>query len=123
MTTPRGARRRRASRGSSNTIRGTREGGSGPTVGSMGPDRRPRRLAAACALTVLALASGTAAVAGSANWAAPQIRAVTQQGVLGSSPEGFAPEAPLTQGALADAVRVTDAVQHAATLPGATPPK
>jgi cell wall-associated NlpC family hydrolase len=89
----------------------------------MGPDRRRRRLAAACALTALALASATAAVAGSANWAAPQIRAVTQQGVLGSSPEGFAPEAPLTQAALADAIRATDAVQHAPKLPGPTPPK
>ena len=39
------------------------------------------------------------------NWAAPQIRAVTKAGVLGTSPTTFAPQAPLTQAALADAIR------------------
>lgn len=46
------------------------------------------------------------------NWAGPEIRAVTQAGVLGKSPATFAPQAPLTQAALAGAVRATDALQH-----------
>ena len=41
----------------------------------------------------------------SGNWAAPQIRAVTKAGVLGTSPATFAPQAPLTQAALADGDR------------------
>jgi cell wall-associated NlpC family hydrolase len=78
----------------------------------MGRDRRPRRPAAACALLALALACAGAAIAGPANWAAPQIRAVTEHGVLGSSPAGFAPDAPLTQAELADALRAADLVQR-----------
>jgi len=91
----------------------------------MGPDRRTRSLAAACALTALGLACAATARGGSANWAAPQIRAVTEHGVLGSSPTGFAPDAPLTQAALADAILATDAVQNGgrAAEPGATPPR
>jgi cell wall-associated NlpC family hydrolase len=46
------------------------------------------------------------------SWAAPEIRAVTQAGVLGSSPTTFAPQAPLTQSALAAAIKATDALQH-----------
>ncbi len=66
----------------------------------------------------LAAAAFTSAAGGSVrNWAAPQIRAVTQVGVLGTSAAGFAPQAPLTQAALAAAVGATDALQHP-PLPG-----
>ena len=84
--------------------------------------RRFRRLAAACALAALTLACATAALAGAGNWAAPQIRAVTKEGVLGSSPANFAPQAPLTQAALADAIRATDDLQHSAEPAAPTPP-
>ena len=62
-------------------------------------------LACACTLT---------AAAGDRDWAAPEIRAVTQAGVLGSSPATFSPAAPLTQRALAAAVEAADGVQHPA---------
>ncbi|MFL5955771.1 MAG: NlpC/P60 family protein [Gaiellaceae bacterium] len=68
--------------------------------------------------------TGTLAVAASAetrNWAAPQIRAVTQAGVLGTTPATFAPDAPLTQGALATAIAAADAVQRPAASPAAKP--
>lgn len=71
-------------------------------------------LAAAGALAV-------AADAGNGSWAAPQIRAVTQAGVLGTSPATFAPDAPLTQRALATAVAATGALQSAAAQPVAKP--
>jgi cell wall-associated NlpC family hydrolase len=74
--------------------------------------RRSRPLVLAAFLGVPALVGTTAALAGAGDWAAPQIRAVTKQGVLGSSAANFAPQAPLTQAALADAVRATDALQH-----------
>jgi cell wall-associated NlpC family hydrolase len=54
------------------------------------------------------------------NWAAPEIRAVTQAGVLGRSPATFAPQAPLTQSALAAAISATDALQHRADPPTPT---
>jgi len=79
----------------------------------VGTARRFRRLAAACTLAGLALACATAALSGAGNWAAPQIRTVTKQGVLGSSPANFAPQAPLTQAALAEAIHATDDLQHA----------
>jgi len=82
--------------------------------------RRIRRLAAASALAALTLACATAALAGAGNWAAPQIRTVTKAGVLGSSPANFAPQAPLTQSALADAIKATDDLQHTAE-PTTTP--
>jgi len=62
---------------------------------------------AAAALTLAVQAAGSRS-----NWAAPEIRAVTQAGVLGTSPATFRPDAPLTQGALADAISTTDTVQH-----------
>jgi cell wall-associated NlpC family hydrolase len=67
-------------------------------------------------LFVLALAAVFACAAAGAgrDWAAPQIRAVTQAGVLGSSPATFAPQSALTQSALAGAIHATDAVQHVA---------
>jgi cell wall-associated NlpC family hydrolase len=88
--------------------------------------RRFPRLAAACALAALTLTCATAALAGAGNWAAPQIRAVTKEGVLGSSPANFAPQAPLTQSALADAIRATDDLQHGGdptTAPARPTPK
>ncbi len=74
---------------------------------------------------LLALAAAgslaVAADAGNGSWAAPQIRVVTQAGVLGSSPATFAPEAPLTQRALATAVAAANALQSQATAPVAKP--
>jgi cell wall-associated NlpC family hydrolase len=63
---------------------------------------------------VAALAAVFVCAAGASgrNWAGPEIRAVTQAGVLGTSPATFAPQAPLTESALASAVRATDALQH-----------
>jgi len=64
-------------------------------------------------IATLALASVLAcalrADAAERSWAAPEIRAVTQAGVLGSSASSFAPQAPLTQSALAAAIKATDA--------------
>ena len=72
---------------------------------------------------VLALAGALTCTAGASvrNWAAPQIRAVTKAGVLGTSPTTFAPQSPLTQSALADALRTTDALQHP-SQPAPPPP-
>jgi cell wall-associated NlpC family hydrolase len=67
------------------------------------------------------LACAVHAGAAGRNWAAPEIRAVTQAGVLGSSPSSFAPQAPLTQSALAGAIAATDTLQHP-PLPPAPPP-
>jgi cell wall-associated NlpC family hydrolase len=55
-----------------------------------------------------------AAAAPSDNWAAAQIRAVTQVGILGASPSSFSPQSPLTQADLAGAVAAADALQHPA---------
>ncbi|HEY6963365.1 MAG TPA: NlpC/P60 family protein [Gaiellaceae bacterium] len=71
-------------------------------------------------LAALAGAAATAALAGGENWAAPQIRAVTQAGVLGTSPAAFAPQSPLTQGALAAAIKATDAHLHPPVPPAPT---
>jgi cell wall-associated NlpC family hydrolase len=67
------------------------------------------------------LACAVHAGAAGRNWAAPEIRAVTQAGVLGSSPSSFAPQAPLTQSALAGAIAATDTLQHP-PLPPPPPP-
>ncbi len=74
----------------------------------------PRRRAHILLVLAAAGALATAADAGNRNWAAPEIRAVTQAGVLGTSPATFAPDAPLTQRALATAVVAADALQHPA---------
>ncbi|HVU76314.1 MAG TPA: NlpC/P60 family protein [Gaiellaceae bacterium] len=80
--------------------------------------RTLRRIGAVAALGgVLACA----AAAASDNWAAPQIRAVTQNGILGRSPATFAPQSALTQGALATAIRATDALQHPPVPPQPKP--
>jgi cell wall-associated NlpC family hydrolase len=69
---------------------------------------------------VVLLCGAFACTAGATNenWAAPQIRVVTQAGVLGTSVSTFAPASPLTQSALAAAVTAVDALQH----PVAEPP-
>jgi cell wall-associated NlpC family hydrolase len=68
---------------------------------------------------LIALASLLAVTASSAaadrNWAAPEIKTVTQAGVLGSSPTTFAPQSPLTQRALAAAIAAADGIQHQPT--------
>lgn len=71
-------------------------------------------------LALLSARAGVAAPGG--NWAAPQIRAVTQVGILGTSPDSFSPQSPLSQADLAGAVAATDALQHppAATAPPVT---
>jgi cell wall-associated NlpC family hydrolase len=71
-------------------------------------------------VTALAGVLACAAAAASGNWAAPQIRAVTKVGVLGTSVATFAPQSRLTQGQLADAIATTDALQHV-TPPAADP--
>ena len=76
-------------------------------------------------ILLFALAGVFSCTAGASgrNWAAPQIRTVTEAGVLGTSSSTFAPQAPLTQAALADAVRATAALQHpAAPAPPAPAP-
>ena len=60
--------------------------------------------------TMLAPTSG--ALAGERNWAAPEIKAVTNEGVLGTSPATFRPDAALTQQELADAIAATNTLQH-----------
>jgi|SRR5579884_1537103 len=70
-------------------------------------------------VAVLGCAFTAAAGASSDNWAAPQIRAVTQAGVLGTSVSGFAPQSPLTQGQLEAAVAAADALQHPPAPPAA----
>jgi cell wall-associated NlpC family hydrolase len=74
-------------------------------------DRRRAAFTILCALTVV-LAWTVTAGAGGRDWAAPEIRAVTQAGVLGSSPATFAPQSPLTQRALASAIAAADGIQH-----------
>ncbi len=79
-------------------------------------------------ITAVALASifacSVRADATDRNWAAPEIRTVTKAGVLGHSPATFAPQAPLTQSALAAAIAATAALQHplAPPTPPAPPP-
>jgi cell wall-associated NlpC family hydrolase len=87
-----------------------------------------RRIAPAFSLIALAslfaALSGTAASgadAGERNWAAPEIKAVTQAGVLGSSPTTFAPQSPLTQRALETAIAAADGLQHPAAPVAAKP--
>jgi cell wall-associated NlpC family hydrolase len=63
-------------------------------------------------IAVLAATFSCVAAAAPSNWAAPQIRAVTKVGVLGTSVSTFAPQSPLTQAQLADAVAKTDAIQN-----------
>jgi cell wall-associated NlpC family hydrolase len=74
-------------------------------------------------LAVAALAAAFACTAGAAdrNWAGPEIRTVTQAGVLGHSAATFAPQSPLTQAALAQAIAATDAIQHPPLPPAPAP--
>jgi cell wall-associated NlpC family hydrolase len=75
-------------------------------------------------LAVAALAAAFACTAGAAdrNWAGPEIRIVTQAGVLGRSAATFAPQSPLTESALATAIAATDTIQHP-PVPPAPPPQ
>jgi cell wall-associated NlpC family hydrolase len=77
-------------------------------------------------LLVLVVASALAvaphAFARSSSWAAPEIRVVTQAGVLGRSPATFNAAKPLTQGALAQAISATNAIQHPPLPPAPSPP-
>ncbi|MBA3841973.1 MAG: C40 family peptidase [Actinobacteria bacterium] len=84
----------------------------------------PRGRLVAVVLPALAAAFASAVAAGAtgSDWAAPQIRIVTQAGVLGSDPSSFAPQLALTQSALAAAIKATDSLQHAPVTPAATPP-
>ena len=70
----------------------------------------------------LAAACACPATASDAGWASSQIREVTQLGALGSSPASFAPQAPLTQAALAQALAATAALQHPAAPAATTAP-
>jgi cell wall-associated NlpC family hydrolase len=69
----------------------------------------PVVVATAALATILATAAG--ADAGQKSWAARQIRAVTQAGVLGTSPATFHASAPLTQLELASAIAATAKLQ------------
>jgi len=81
---------------------------------------RDRVLRRVVILAVLGCAFACTAAAAPANWAAPQIQAVTQAGILGTSAASFEPQSPLTQAQLAAAVAATDTLQHpAAPLPPA----
>ncbi len=77
-------------------------------------------------ITAVALASifacSVRADATDRNWAAPEIRTVTRAGVLGQSPATFAPQASLTQSALAAAIAATAALQHPLAPPTPTAP-
>ncbi len=80
----------------------------------------PALVAAAALATVLATATG--AGAGQKSWAAREIRAVTQAGVLGTSPATFHATAPLTQSELADAIAATAKLQAPPPAPPTPPP-
>ena len=78
-------------------------------------------------LTLLAAAALALAPAASAagkqrpSWAAPEIKAVTQQHVLGTSASTFNPQGALTQSALAAAIAATNAIQHPPLPPAPAP--
>jgi cell wall-associated NlpC family hydrolase len=81
----------------------------------------PRRRTLLVALPAVAAVLAAPAAAGDVNWAAAQISAVTRAGILGTSAATFRPQAPLTQGELAAAVKAAAAVQ-AAPPPAPKPP-
>jgi len=70
-------------------------------------------------MAVLGCAFACTAAAAPSNWAAPQIAAVTNVGILGTSATSFKPQSPLTQAQLADAVAKADALQRPAAPPPA----
>ena len=72
-------------------------------------------------MPAVAAALAAPAAAGDRDWAAPQILEVTQAGVLGTSAATFRPQAVLTQGQLAAAVKTTAAVQAPPPPPAPTP--
>ncbi len=87
---------------------------------------RSRLVPVRACILVAALAAVTACPAAAAGdgWATPQIRAVTKAGVFPGSASAFRPQAPLTQAALAAAIRATDTIRTApaAPAPPATTP-
>ena len=88
------------------------------------PDVRRARIVLpvlAAAALAATLATARHAEAGQASWAAPQIRAVTQAGVLGTSPATFHAAAPLTQSALEAAIAATAKLQAPPAPPPAPP--
>jgi len=78
---------------------------------------RDRVLRRVVILAVLGCVFACAAAAAPANWAAPQIQAVTQVGILGTSTTSFKPQSPLTQSQLAAAIAAADSLQHPAAPP------
>jgi cell wall-associated NlpC family hydrolase len=80
---------------------------------------RKSHTAAFAAAAGLAVAS--AAGASPSNWAAPEIKAVTALGVLGSSPATFDAQAALTERALADAISATGRAQTPPPSPASKP--
>ncbi len=75
-------------------------------------------LARACiAVTTLAAVTACPAAAAGEGWATSQIRVVTKAGIFPGPVSGFRPQAPLTQAALAAAIRATDTIR----TPPATP--
>ena len=86
--------------------------------------RRARTGAPVLAATTLALmfATATHAEAGQKSWAAREIRAVTQAGVLGTSPATFHASAPLTQSELENAIATTAKLQAPPPTPPTPPP-
>jgi cell wall-associated NlpC family hydrolase len=71
--------------------------------------------------TTAILVAAPNATAASRSWAAPEIKAVTQAHVLGTSPATFHPAAALTQSALATAIAATNAIQHPPLPPAPAP--
>src|SRR5581483_246811 len=88
-------------------VHGPSSSGGGERPPSRLPSPRAGRDVRRIGLAFAALCGVFACAAGAAtrNWAAPEIRAVTQAGVLGKSPATFAPQAQLTQRALAAAIK------------------
>jgi cell wall-associated NlpC family hydrolase len=69
-------------------------------------------------LALLAALTLSAAPAGAASWAQPQIRFVVAEGVMGPSVTGFRPQAALTRGALAAAMTKLTGVSQSPANPG-----
>ncbi len=91
------------------------------TTDSQLPSHWVQRLAIVIPLLLAALTAAPQALARSSSWAAPEIRLVTAAGVLGHSPATFNAAKPLTQGALAQAIAATNAIQHPPLPPAPAP--
>ena len=80
------------------------------------------RVLVALGLATVALTAAPSAFAAGKSWAAPEIKAVTRVGVLGTSPATFRPQSVLTQSALANAIGTTNAIQHPPLPPAPATP-